>query len=103
MILYNVTVSIDESVHDEWLNWMRTQHIPDVMATGLFLEGRIAKVNCEDDRLSYAISYLCKSKAHYEQYREIFAPKLQLEHSSRYKDKFVAFRTLLDVVETFTL
>ncbi|MEO8448027.1 MAG: DUF4286 family protein, partial [bacterium] len=28
MILYNVTVNVDDSVHDEWLEWMKTIHIP---------------------------------------------------------------------------
>ena len=37
MILYNVTVSIDVKKADEWLHWMRTKHIPDVMATSCFI------------------------------------------------------------------
>jgi hypothetical protein len=34
MILYNVTVSVDPEIHDEWLAWMKSKHIPDVLATG---------------------------------------------------------------------
>jgi len=30
MILYNVTVSIDPEIAEEWLTWMREVHIPDV-------------------------------------------------------------------------
>ena len=44
MFVYNVTVSIDESVREEWLNWMKNVHVPDVMSTGLFIESRILKV-----------------------------------------------------------
>ena len=44
MFVYNVTVSIDESVREEWLNWMKNVHVPDVMSTGLFTESRILKV-----------------------------------------------------------
>lgn len=44
MILYNVTVNIDDSVHDEWLEWMTTKHIPDVLATGLFEGNKIYKI-----------------------------------------------------------
>ena len=28
MILYNITVSIDYNVHQEWLIWMKEVHIP---------------------------------------------------------------------------
>jgi hypothetical protein len=27
MILYNVTVNIDHDIHEEWLNWMRSNHV----------------------------------------------------------------------------
>lgn len=100
MILYNVTVSIDESIHEEWLNWMRKIHIPDVMATGLFLEGRIHKVQ-SDESISYAIGYLCKDNATLQRYLKEFSPKLQKEHSEKFQGKVAAFRTLLDVVETY--
>jgi len=33
-----------------------------------------------------------------EQYQKEFATALQADHSARYKDKFVAFRTLLEEV-----
>ncbi|MGQ3086877.1 DUF4286 family protein, partial [Flavobacterium sp.] len=30
MIIYNVTINIDDSVHDKWLTWMMEKHIPEV-------------------------------------------------------------------------
>ena len=30
MIIYNVTIKIDLDVHDEWLAWMKLEHIPRV-------------------------------------------------------------------------
>jgi hypothetical protein len=35
----------------------------------------------------------------YEEYRKNFAPALQAEHTAKFKDRFVAFRTLLEIVE----
>jgi hypothetical protein len=101
MIIYNVTVNIDNSVHDEWLEWMLRVHIPEVMITGMFIENRIYKVLTEEDAegTTYSIQYVCNSLKEYEQYRDIFAPALQAQHSNRYKDKFVAFRTLLEVIK----
>ena len=49
MILYNVTVSVDPSKAEEWLSWMRTKHIPDVMATSCFIEGKISKIQAEEE------------------------------------------------------
>ena len=36
MIIYNVTINIEEAATAEWLAWMQETHIPDVIATGKF-------------------------------------------------------------------
>ena len=60
MIIYNVTLNVDQEVHEEWLNWMKEIHIPDVMATGLFLDNRLCRVLVDDEGgITYAIQYTC--------------------------------------------
>ena len=100
MILYNVTVKIDHSVHDEWLEWMRKEHIPAVMHTGMFSDNRIAKVLGQDESegITYSIQYTCQDMATMQRYAGQHAPALQQEHNQRYQGKFVAFRTLLEIV-----
>jgi hypothetical protein len=100
MILYNVMVNIEESVHDEWLDWMTNKHVPDVMKTGLFTEYKIFRIlDVESDGgVTYSIQYFCNSLDDYEKYQEEYAPILQKEHSGKYKDKFVAFRTIMESV-----
>ena len=102
MILYNVTVSIDTQIHEEWLEWMKTKHVPDVMATGCFIESRISRVHGEEEGgMSFAISYLCPSQEKLDEYTSFHAPALQKEHTERYSGRFAAFRTLLTVLEEF--
>jgi hypothetical protein len=101
MIIYNVTVNIDHSVHDEWLKWMKEIHIPDVMRTGLFTENRMLKVLADEDSggVTYSIQYTCNSMDDFNTYEKNFARVLRDEHNQKYKDRFVAFRTLLQVVD----
>ena len=102
MILYNVTISIDPAVELDWLNWMKTVHIPDVIATGCFQEARLSRVHAEEDGgLTYAIGYVAPSREKYDEYLETFARKLQQEHSARYDGRFAAFRTILTILEEF--
>ena len=100
MILYNVTVGIDQSVEQEWLQWMKNEHIPKVMSTGYFLEFKIFKVlsQQEGDNPSYSIQYFTSSIDNIDQYLQKEAPALQQEHMQRYMNKHVAFRTLLETV-----
>ncbi len=97
MVVYNVTVSVDPSVHEDWVDWMKRVHIPGVMATGCFLEHRFLRVLTGGaGELTYSIQYVCSSMREYETYRDRYASALQAEHTERYADKFVAFRTLLE-------
>lgn len=100
MVIYNVTVSIDLSVANDWLSWMRSKHIPDVLKTGCFLECRLSRVNGEEEGgLTYSVMYLAKDQATLDRYQAEFAPALQQDHADRYLGKFAAFRTTLDLIE----
>jgi len=100
MIIYNVTININHDVHDEWLKWMQQSHIPEVMSTGLFTESKMLRLIGDEDSggTTYAIQYTCASMDDYDKYRLEFAPALQKQTQEKFKDKFVAFRTLLETV-----
>lgn len=100
MIVYNVTVNIDDSVREEWLDWMKNIHIPDVVSTGCFTQGKIYRIMVQEQQgVSYSIQYTAVSMEEIQRYMKNFAPDLQREHTAKYKDKFTAFRTLLEEVE----
>lgn len=102
MILYNVTLSIDESTHQEWLQWMREVHIPQVLATGCFLESRISRIQGEEEGgVTFSVMYLSPSQEKYDEYQRDHAPALQADHAQRYNGRFAAFRTVLNVIEEF--
>lgn len=100
MIVYSVTIKIDLEIHNEWFSWMQTKHIPDVLATKKFVDHRMLRLLAEDeqDGITYNIQYRAASMSDYFDYQNDFAPELQAEHTSKYKDKVVAFRTLLKEV-----
>ena len=85
MIIYNVTVNIDETVHQEWLDWMNTKHITQVMNTGLFTAAKMSKVLVEEQMggLTYSIQYTCESIKKVDEYKAKFAAELQEEHIRR--------------------
>lgn len=99
MILYNVTVNIDEDVRDEWLTWMKEVHIPDLLATGMFVSCKLARILAEEaGGNAYSVQYFAPNMEKVEQYMREFAPQLQAEHDKKFNGKYVAFRTLLDIV-----
>jgi hypothetical protein len=103
MIIYNVTINIDESVHDQWMNWLKTRHIEEVLATGCFYKAKIIKVLVEEEMggTTYSIQYFAENKAKLEEYYTYYAPKLREEGARLFGDKMLAFRTELEVIEEF--
>jgi len=101
MILYNVTIKIDNDIADEWLDWMQSEHIPAVIQTGCFIGHRICRLLSpkDDEGQNYSIQYLCDGLKELQVYQGLHAPRLQAEHSERFKDKFVSFRTVMEIVE----
>lgn len=98
MYIYNVTVTLEESIHQEWLSWMKESHIPEVMRTGFFTEHKICKVMSEEPETTYAIQYTFRTMEDMHTYQREHAPRLQKEHSEKFKDKFAAFRTILEII-----
>ncbi|MDX1665917.1 MAG: DUF4286 family protein [Saprospiraceae bacterium] len=101
MIIYNVTVKVDREIDEDWREWMKSKHIPDVMDTGKFSDFRLCRLlgQEEEDGVTYAVQYYGRDMDAIREYQELHAPDLQAEHRNRYGDRYVAFRTLLQVLD----
>ena len=99
-ILYNITIKVSHEVHDDWMQWMKADHIPKVMKAGDFLSYRVQRIigDESDDGISYAIGYVAQSMASLHAYQVKHASQLQKEHQERYQGHFAAFRTLMEIV-----
>ena len=102
MYIYNVTVNIDDSVHEEWLSWIR-EHIPQVLATGRFSEAKLTRVLVEEEKggVTYSVQYRAKSRQDLDDYYAHDAERLRGEGLSKFADKMLAFRTELEIIDEY--
>ncbi|EKT4544956.1 DUF4286 family protein [Flavobacterium psychrophilum] len=100
MIIYNVTINIHESVHDQWFSWMQEKHIADVLATGKFTSARMVKVLIEEEMggITYSVQFTTNNKETLQKYYEEDAPKMREEELKLFGDKMLAFRTELELI-----
>lgn len=100
MIIYNVTINIHESVHDQWMDWMQNKHIADVLATGKFTSARMVKVLVEEEMggITYSIQYTTDCKETLQRYYDEDADRLRMEGLQLFGDKMLAFRTELELI-----
>lgn len=99
MIIYNVTIQVDNSICTEWLKWMKEEHIADVLSTGLFTDARLCHLLEQDetDAKTYTIQYFCHSITEYNRYISDYAQEMREKGFARFGNKFVAFRTVMEV------
>lgn len=102
MYIYNVTLSIDNSIHDEWLEWIH-HHIPEVLATGKFISAKLTQVLVEEEMggITYSVQYTAKTREDLDNYYKEDAHNLRTTGMQKFADKMLAFRTELKVVNEF--
>ena len=101
MIIYNVTIKIQPSIHEAWIKWLKEIHVPEVIGTGCFINARILRLLDIDDSEgpTYAIQYFAESKALYNKYIEQFAGVMRQKSFDEWGDKFIAFRSVMKVMD----
>ena len=72
MYIYNVTINIENSVHDDWLAWIEN-HIVKALNTGYFTSAKltVALVEAEMVGSTYSVQYSANPREdldHYYQY-----------------------------------
>jgi len=100
MIVYNVTTKVEHSVAEAWLTWLQEEHIPDIIATGCFTHAVILHLLETDDMegVTYAVQYHSANKALYDRYLEQYADEMRSKAMNKWGNKFIAFRSLMEVV-----
>ncbi len=104
MIIYNVTSNIDESIHQKWLEWIK-EHIPQVLATGYFVEAKLTKVLVKEDLggVTYSVQYRAKSRDALEAYYKNDAGRLRQESLKHFGDQVLSFRTELEIIDEYSV
>lgn len=100
MIVYNVTTKVHESIADEWLAWMKTKHIPEIIATGCFSDAHIFRLLeiDEEEGPTYAVQYHATSPEKYAEYMDKHVDGLRKDAIDKWGERIISFRSLLEKV-----
>ena len=101
MIIYNVTIKIDWSIAADWEKWMKEEHIPELLETGCFDKHQLVRLLQVDETEgpTYATQYYASSLTKYDHYLQHHAPDLRKKVSEKWGQKYIDFRTLMQVVD----
>lgn len=101
MFIYNVTIKVGTRISGPWLQWLLSEHIPEIIRTKCFHDFRVVRLLDIDDSEgpTYAIQFEAHSKADYNRYIELYAGEMRKKSFDKWGDQFIAFRSLMEVVK----
>lgn len=101
MLLQNITYSVPIEIHESWFEWMIKIHIPEIMATGLFVKNHVLRLRDvdEEETFTYAIQFFSATEEDHITYVKEHNPKLMLKSSQKWGEKVLEFRTLMEIVQ----
>ncbi|HBB26095.1 MAG TPA: hypothetical protein DCZ59_07490 [Bacteroidetes bacterium] len=100
MIIYQVEVTVPQDLVEQWLDYMTSHHIDDVVNTGLFVSSELVRVvdPSWDEHVVFRVRYSCESHDKLSRYRSEFAPALMADHTRIFGDRVSAVRTVTEKV-----
>ncbi|HRB31070.1 MAG TPA: DUF4286 family protein [Ferruginibacter sp.] len=98
--IYNVTIKVTPHIHEDWIQWLKEEHVPEVTSTGCFEKAIIVRLLETDDSEgpTYAVQYFVNSKADYNRYIELHAARMRQKSFDKWGNQFLAFRSIMEIV-----
>ena len=102
MIIYNVTVTLNENIHSAWVEWVRHVHIPEVLSTKLFKKAVLSRI-ISDIELTYSIAYYAENSSKLDYYKKNYSNQLRQKSFEKFGDSALSFRTELEFIDEFVI
>lgn len=96
-VIYEITATVQASLGAEYEQFMRDEHIPDLLATGLFTEAELLS----DGKSTFRIMYVSNSRADLDRYLTEFAPSMRQRSLDRFPAGVEISRAKWNVVQTW--
>ena len=102
MIIYQVEVTVPADLVEQWLDYMTSHHIDDVVNTGMFTSSELVRVvdPSSAEHAVFRVRYSCASHEKLTRYRSAFAPALMADHTRIFGDRVSAMRTVTEQLWT---
>ena len=100
MFIYNVTIKVQNDIVERWLLWLKEEHIPEMIRTGCFTKAVILHLleSNDEEGETYAVQYHTNTQKDYQRYIETHSSTLRQKGLEKWGNKFISFRTIMEVV-----
>lgn len=100
MYTYSLTLSLEPEIEQQWLDYIKAEHIPALKACGYFDEISVFQIvepgpEPEDKSVTYNIQCVAGTMEHLRLYMKQEAPRIHGKHDKTFEKKFHAMDALL--------
>ncbi len=101
MLILNTTFLVSDEIQNQWLEWVREQHIPFMLNTKYFIKPQIAKIISNDatDGTSYSVQFQINNRETLEKWQREFAGKFEQNCYKIFGNEALFFSTILEIVD----
>lgn len=99
-VVFNITVKIEKSIVQLWLQWMTDEIAPAIIGTNCFTGFTILNLlELEDGESStYAVQFFSETLEEYQRYMQRFSNDFTEKSFLKWGEKTVSFSTVMQVV-----
>ena len=101
MYLLSITINIEDGIKEEWMSWINTK-VKSILADKKFVQDfRILKIMVEEpgQGSTYSFQYHLPNLEAVDLFEEVYDREVAADMYRFYKEKFVEFRTRLEVID----
>ena len=100
MFIYNITMQVEASVHQDWYNWVNTSFIPEMLSTKKFTKAVLSEVLQDEnqDSFTYSVQFFVPTETHLEAYKQAYASEIEAK-ISLFKTRVVSFSSTLKIID----
>ncbi len=99
MFIYNITVLIEETIEQKWLNYVQTEMIPNVLDTGFFKSGKLLHVtDSPNEGLTFCLQFATNAISSLQSYQNLYAPQIESAHQLAFPNQLVTFSSTMKLI-----
>lgn len=100
MLIFNTTLHLDDSIHDQCLLYIKDKYIPQAIAGGLLHDPSLSRIESqhEEHGVSYAMQFKVENFDTLDNWASTVGEILKAEMNNRFGTKVAGFVTLMEEI-----
>ena len=99
MILYNSTISLEESIAKQWVEWVKAYYFPKVAKTGKAIECKLCKIRGHEPlEITYSVQVIFENDSSLDDFNSNEGEHINIEMARLFGGKYAHFNTVLEII-----